>query len=190
MRSKLWPRRDRNGAGFTLIELLVVVAIIGLLAGLVVVNVNVVRAKARDNRRAADLATLATALELYRSSQKQYPVPGNNPNWQDVKTLTPFLTPNYLSVVPNDPSRNRPPDYTFQEGGYVYATNGTTVGGQPKTPGALFVVDAKLEQRTIDAQLDPLITGSVGGNEEQNFFRTGYYQYPISNGTLRYRISR
>ena len=55
----------RNGTlnrrrAFTLIELLVVVAIIGLLASIVVINVNNARKKGRDARRLSDLRQSGT----------------------------------------------------------------------------------------------------------------------------------
>jgi prepilin-type N-terminal cleavage/methylation domain-containing protein len=51
--------------GFTLIELLVAVAIIGLLATIVIVNVNTARAKARDVKRIQDINELSKAIEIY-----------------------------------------------------------------------------------------------------------------------------
>lgn len=59
--------------GFTLIELLVVIAIIGILATIVVVNVNSARAKARDVKRISDLQQIQTALEMYYAGKGQYP---------------------------------------------------------------------------------------------------------------------
>ena len=59
--------------GFTLIELLVVVAIIGILAGVVLVAVNSARARSRDAKRMADLKQLASALELYFLTNSTYP---------------------------------------------------------------------------------------------------------------------
>jgi len=82
-----------NKKGFTLIELLVVVAIIGLLASVVVVSLGGARVGARDARRAADVAQLRTALELYASSNAgSYPA-----------TLA-GLAPTYIPAVPSDPT--------------------------------------------------------------------------------------
>ncbi len=179
----------QHSGGFTLVELLVVIAIIGILTGLVTVNINAARAKARDNRRVADIANLATSLELYRSVKKQYPVPNNNPDFQDVETLTSFIVPSYMSVIPSDPSKSRPPNYAFGRG-YVYMTNQTTVDGQTRNLGSLFFVDATLEQKTVDAPLDSLLTAAATNNSVQNAFRTGYFLYPATNGQIHYRISR
>jgi prepilin-type N-terminal cleavage/methylation domain-containing protein len=60
--------------GFTLIELLVVITIIGVLATLVITNLNEARARARDVRKKQDLAQLKTALQMYYNSYNQnYP---------------------------------------------------------------------------------------------------------------------
>ncbi len=59
--------------GFTLIELLVVIAIIGILAAIVVMNVNSVRQKARDAKRISDLNTVASALQAYYADNHYYP---------------------------------------------------------------------------------------------------------------------
>jgi prepilin-type N-terminal cleavage/methylation domain-containing protein len=63
--------------GFTLIELLVVISIIGILATLVVNNLNDARARARDLKRKSGLSQLKTALRLYYNDYQQYPVDAN-----------------------------------------------------------------------------------------------------------------
>lgn len=55
----------KSQKGFTLVELLVVIAIIGTLATLLLLQLGVARAKARDAKRIADINQLRSAIELY-----------------------------------------------------------------------------------------------------------------------------
>jgi type II secretion system protein G len=92
---------------FTLIELLVVIAIIGLLASIVVVNVNSARAKARDGKKLSELHALQSALEMYYIDRGSYPPSAQAANISycvDVNihngySLPELLTPKYLSSI-------------------------------------------------------------------------------------------
>lgn len=59
--------------GFTLIELLVVISIIGILATLLMANLNTSRERARDTQRKSDLRMIKTALTMYLNSCGAYP---------------------------------------------------------------------------------------------------------------------
>ncbi len=59
--------------GFTLIELLVVIAIIGILAAVVLVNVNSANQRARAAAIQAALSQVRTEMELGINSSGQYP---------------------------------------------------------------------------------------------------------------------
>lgn len=101
---KFFPRTSSRG--FTLIELLVVIFIIGLLASIVVVSVNAARAKSRDARRIADIATVRNAIEMYADANGQYPAqPASNSSCVAATAwvTTTNLVPAYLSVLPRDP---------------------------------------------------------------------------------------
>ncbi|MFC1627263.1 type II secretion system protein [Patescibacteria group bacterium] len=66
------PASTQRG-GFTLIELLVVISIIGVLAALIVNNLNDARVRARDAKRKQNLSQLKTALRLYYNDYQTYP---------------------------------------------------------------------------------------------------------------------
>lgn len=117
-------------SGFTLIELLVVISIIGLLSAVVLTSLNTTRIRARDGKRAHDLRTMQTVLELYRVSNN-----GNVPltaSWKCSDCVagsgsyldaafftTNFITPGHISTWPTDPtlptSRGSP-----TVNGYIY----------------------------------------------------------------------
>lgn len=63
--------------GFTLIELLIVIAIIGILSGLIITNIQGVRERARDARRKSDLDAISQSLRLYYNDNQQFPDAAN-----------------------------------------------------------------------------------------------------------------
>jgi len=65
--------RRHSLTGFTLIELLVVIAIIGILASIVLANLNIARIKARDARRISDVKQIQLTLELFYDAYGYYP---------------------------------------------------------------------------------------------------------------------
>ena len=96
----------KNKKGFTLIELLVVVAIIGILTSVVLASLNTARVKARDAKKIASFRQIQSALEMYYSTNGNYPIllAYINPSSGNVNWLTGFATAlqPYLSSVPND----------------------------------------------------------------------------------------
>ncbi len=87
--------------GFTLVELMVVIVIIGLLATLVALTVLPQLGKANGQKAKADIATLDSALELYRLNNLTYPATSDGLG--ALLSAPPSLT---------DPSR-------YQAGGYI-----------------------------------------------------------------------
>ncbi|OGM21056.1 hypothetical protein A2714_01855 [Candidatus Woesebacteria bacterium RIFCSPHIGHO2_01_FULL_38_9] len=59
--------------GFSLIELLVVMAIISVLAGVSLLALRGARESGRDARRKADLAHIASGIEIYKADCRYYP---------------------------------------------------------------------------------------------------------------------
>lgn len=60
--------------GFTLIELLVVISIIGILATMLMINLNIANKKARDSQRKSDLNQIYTAIEAFAIDVNKYPL--------------------------------------------------------------------------------------------------------------------
>ncbi|MFZ3301747.1 MAG: type II secretion system protein [Microgenomates group bacterium] len=88
-------------AGFTLIELLVVVSLIGVLATLVIANMNSARERARDAQRKSDLRNIQTGLRLYYNDNGGYPLKAVLDSFWDIEWSDNGVT--YMNVLPNDP---------------------------------------------------------------------------------------
>jgi len=125
--------------GFTLIELLVVIAIIGILAGVVLVNVNSARQRARDTAIQAAVSQIKSQMEL-SANGVNYPLFGTDAVFASIRTS---ITGN-AGVVQGDTTAND----TYVAG----ANNGRTgtdyrgwcvdSSGQSKTYTAAFTVAA------------------------------------------------
>ena len=135
-------RRFNLSRGFTLVELLVVIAIIGVLSTLLLLQLNVARAKARDAKRVADINQVRSAMELYYDDMGYYPSPNTGLNTK---------LANYLTKLPNDPGRTGcvlgtyDGPSTIAAGCYGYAYNPT--GNNPTK----FHLWAELEQKATSA---------------------------------------
>lgn len=69
-----------SNKAFTLIELIIVVAILGVLASMVIVNLTGPQKSARDARRQSDIKQYQTALEIYSiKKDSKYPSTGGSP---------------------------------------------------------------------------------------------------------------
>ena len=84
-------RQRSKQSGFTLIELIVVVTIIGILAGIAVVNVKFAQRKAREAALKDNLHKMRGAIDNFYADKQRYPA-----SLQE-------LVPNYMRRIPPDP---------------------------------------------------------------------------------------
>ena len=83
--------RQTSQKGFTLIELIIVVTIIGVLAGIAIMNVRFAQRKAREAALMDNLATMRKAIDNFYADKQRFPADLNE------------LVPNYMRAVPKDP---------------------------------------------------------------------------------------
>ncbi len=104
--------------GFTILELMLVVAIIAMLTIFIWVSYSSAREKSRDARRMQDIHEISNALNLYNSSNGQFPamtetITGEDDFSQELEAN------NSMPTVPADPLNTG----TYQ---YTYTDNGTS----------------------------------------------------------------
>jgi prepilin-type N-terminal cleavage/methylation domain-containing protein len=106
--------------GFTLLELLLVIAIIGVVSAFFVNNFLNTQRRARDNRRKADLNSIASALEKYYAAIKEYPLATTTKSSTDsqqpwITGLTYIYTGNAETIpyVSTDPKNSSTYRYTY-----------------------------------------------------------------------------
>ncbi len=102
-------REMKEQSGFTLIELLTVISIIGLLGSVVLSNVNLARARARDARKISDFYSIGIALRLFFEGNGNMPAnynPGFGVCEGDMyytRSMQELITAGLLSQIPKTP---------------------------------------------------------------------------------------
>ena len=127
---------DYEIKAYTLIELLVVMTIVALLSGISIFALQGSRGSGRDGQRRADLETIRSALELYKSDCGAYPVnlpaAGSSLTSNAAGGLTPPSTARtYHNNIPGDPTGG---NYTYNRtSNFVYELC-ATLEEPPATP--------------------------------------------------------
>jgi len=98
------PSRRPRRRAFSLVELMVVIVIIGLLAGMVTVNVRSYMMTARQNTARAEMATIVQALNTFYTTYGRYP--SNQEGLDVLLRATDRLPEPLLEGTPNDPWGN------------------------------------------------------------------------------------
>lgn len=130
---------------FTLVELLIVIAIIGVLAAISVMGYRVIRAKAQDAKRKADLRLIAHALEAYALDHGDL-YPFSRYNGRTLEYITSIsktaggtlVKGQYIDNISQDPVTN---------GGYKY-TSGCLETNPSCTGGEYYILEATLSDGT------------------------------------------
>ncbi|MDH4358710.1 MAG: prepilin-type N-terminal cleavage/methylation domain-containing protein [Candidatus Berkelbacteria bacterium] len=121
--------KKRKVKSFTLIELLIVIIIVGILATFVAISLVSSRAKARDDKRLADINSIANAIDQYSTEHsRKYPiVTGGGQADEDAYYVvrvsrSTFVDQidDYLRPVPEDPSDKA----GSEEYRYIYVVKG------------------------------------------------------------------
>ncbi|MGB7406307.1 MAG: type II secretion system major pseudopilin GspG [Pacificimonas sp.] len=99
-------RKKENEDGFTLVELMVVIAILGLLATFVVINVLPAQGIAERQKAEADIQLIDQSVQMYRITNRSYP------STQD--GLQALVAAGTLRKLPDDPWGN---PYQYQQPG-------------------------------------------------------------------------
>ncbi|HXI12557.1 MAG TPA: prepilin-type N-terminal cleavage/methylation domain-containing protein [Thermoanaerobaculia bacterium] len=137
MRAHARTERSQNAHGFTLIELIVVVTIVGLLAGIAVVNVRNAQRKTAEKVCQADLALLRKGIDDFYADKQRYP-----------SSLEELVTEKYLRRIPPDPLTKQA---DWEEIAEEASTATDASGDEPGAAGPGIVdVKTRAEGQTLD----------------------------------------
>jgi general secretion pathway protein G len=97
-------KRRKRRRGFSLVEVMIVIVIMGLLAGVVTVNVRGYLTKAKQNTARNEIATIVKALDTYYGMYSKYP--DNNEGIGVLTKASEKIPESLLSAEPVDPWGN------------------------------------------------------------------------------------
>lgn len=98
-------RRFRSRRAFSLVEMMVVLVLIGLLAGLVTINVRQYMVSGRQNAAKAEIRTIVDAINTYYTQHGRYP--SSEEGLEALIRTGPHQAEPLLSDEPVDPWGNR-----------------------------------------------------------------------------------
>lgn len=127
--------RKRRQRGFALIELVVAVAIIGIVAAIAMPNLLDALDRGRQSSTAADMRTIATALERYAFDHHRYP------DADGAAALRPELEPRYVKKLPLADGWDHPFVYEVEEAGTTYTLASPGKDGELQPGGEGFAAD-------------------------------------------------
>jgi prepilin-type N-terminal cleavage/methylation domain-containing protein len=145
--------------GFTLVELLIVIAIIGILAGVIIVSLSTARSKAVATKVQAEVTQVRTSLEQSLANNAYLSISGNaghadslvstSSGYADLTTLLCEIGKqnSYVDSVPNDVTLTCEGNPGTHTGVVLYSNStGWNVGDYAvyatSTPGGYFCVDS------------------------------------------------
>ncbi len=156
--------------GFTLIELLIVIAIIGILAGMTLKAISVVREGTNNAITVSEISSLKSAVESYNQDEGEYPAQRKKTSGDDNHFPTLFNAL-FGERRPKGPGgRNAPYMDLKQDKVVVYDDNIEEYRPAKRKE----IYNSKIEKYLLDAWGNPLIYRSNKGRKFDDFMRNRY----------------
>lgn len=124
-------KRTSTRRGFTLVELMVVIVIIGLLSGVVTINVRSYLIRSKQNVAKLEISKISQALETFYTTYDRYP--SNQEGLAVLSQASEEFAEGILTFLPTDPWGN---PYEYVSPGKVKAYDVTCYGADHREGGA------------------------------------------------------